>query len=112
ECRSVGRRGLGALASDEIKLRDLLALLRRSDQGSAPVELADDFENRLFALRRRRPVCQQSSNPQMNPGARGFRDHRISGFLHPVMDEVVGVSAALDQFLTERIPESHVNLVW
>lgn len=27
------------------------------------------------------------------------------------MDEPVGVSPALDQFLTERIPESHVNLV-
>src|SRR5215467_11828341 len=40
-----------------------------------------------------------------------WRYHRVSGFLHPVVDELVGTLQALDQFLTDRFRLRRVDVL-
>ena len=58
-------------------------------------------------------VCAASSLPiRRCASARDcFRDQRIGGFLHAVVDEPVGAFQALDQLLTNGLPESRVDLL-
>ena len=56
-------RGNGAFPGAQVKLRQVLALLSRGDQGDAAVELIDDVEDCRFLLLRRDmssepPACQ------------------------------------------------------
>lgn len=54
---------------------------------------------------------QQAADMQMRYGARGFRDQRIGGFLHPIVDELVGTLQSLDQLLMDRRPQRRVHLL-
>ncbi len=47
----------------------------------------------------------------MDLGAQCFRDQRIDGFLDTVVDEPVGARQALDQLLTDGLPQSRVGLL-
>ena len=47
----------------------------------------------------------------MGLGAQVFRDQRIGGLLHAVVDEPVGAVQPLDQLLTHRLPQSRVDLL-
>ena len=47
----------------------------------------------------------------MSLGAQCFRDQRIGGLLHPVVNESVGAFQALDQVLTNRGPQRRVHLL-
>ena len=109
--RGVGGRSLGALARDQIELGQLLALVSRGDQGRAAVELIDDLEDRLFPLLGRRVRREQPPDSKVRLGAQLFRDQRIGGFLNAVVDEPVGARQALDQFLTNGLPQSRVDLL-
>ena len=84
---------------------------RCGDQRGAAVELIDDLEDRLLPLLRRRLRHQQPADPEMDLGAQCFRDQRIGGLLHPVVDEPVGAFQALDQLLTNRLPQRRVDLL-
>ena len=47
----------------------------------------------------------------MRFGARLFRDQRVGGLLHSVVNELVGTIEPLDQLLAQRLPESRVHLL-
>src|SRR5271156_4032973 len=46
----------------------------------------------------------------MDFGAQCFLDQRISGLLHPVVNKFVGAIQALDQRLTDSLPQRRVDL--
>ena len=80
--RGIGGRILGALARDQVELRELLALVLRCDQRDTAVELIDDLEDDLLALLRRRVRREQSPDPQVRVGARrapGSANRRLPG---------------------------------
>ena len=100
---------LGALAGDQVELRELLALFSRSDQDRAAVELIDDLEDRLLPFLGGRLRREQPADPQMRFRAPVLRDQRVGGFLHTVVDEPVGAFRTLDELLADRLPQSRVN---
>jgi hypothetical protein len=74
ERRSVGCRGLGALARDQVEFGQLLAFLSSGDQGDPTVELVDDLEDGLLALLCGGVRHEQPAYSQMGFGAQLFRD--------------------------------------
>ena len=60
--RGVGRGRLRALASGQVELCELLALVLRRHQRRAAVELVDDLEDRLVALFRWRVRREQPAD--------------------------------------------------
>ena len=109
EGRGIGRRGLGALAGDQVEPGQLFALVARGDQGGAAIHLIDDLEDRPLAFLGWRLRRQQPADPQMKLGAQGFRGQRIGGLLDPAVHELVGAVQAFDQFLADRRPQRRMN---
>ena len=77
----------------------------------APVELADDLEDRLVAFFWWRLRKKQPADCQMRLGAGLFRDQRVGSFLHSVMNKLVGTIETIDQLLAQSIPQSRVYLL-
>src|ERR1700722_19612173 len=73
ERRSVGRRGLGALARKQVKFGQLLTLISQVDQGRAAVELVDYLEDRLLVFFCGGMRREQPSDTQVRLGAHWFR---------------------------------------
>ncbi len=71
--------------------------------------MADDVEERLVALLRALRLQEQPPDPEVHLGELSRRDERISGLLHPVMEESIGSVPAEEQplphGLLERVAE-------
>src|ERR1700731_5256053 len=109
--RGVGGSRLGALACEQIELRQLLTLVSRGDQGGTAVELIDNLEDGLFAFFRRGMRREQPSDAQVRLGAQPFRYERIGGLLDTVVDELVRTLQVLDQLQTNGIPEIRTDVL-
>src|SRR6516165_6276447 len=73
--------------------------------------MIDDLEDRLLPRFRGNVCREQSSDSEMGLRTQCWRYHRVSGFLHPVVDELVGTLEALDQFLTDRFRLCRVDVL-
>src|SRR5260221_14243739 len=68
--RGIGRRGLGALARDQVELGKLLAFILGGDQGRPAIELIADLEDRLLTplwrrLRGEQPPYSEADEPDV-----------------------------------------------
>ncbi|MNT51576.1 hypothetical protein D3C72_1885480 [compost metagenome] len=106
----IGGGRLGALACEQVEFGQLLAFGARRDQCGAAIEVADDFEDCLVALRRRRAGGQQPADPQMRLAAQGLGNQRVGGFMHAVVHERIGGFLPDHQFLANRLPQYCVDL--
>src|SRR5262249_14841693 len=89
ECRRVSSRCFGALSRYQIKLGDLLALVARRDQFSAPVELSDDIEDQLFAFDLWDARDEQPAYSEVSLGVHIFRDQGVRCLSDAIMEEPV-----------------------
>lgn len=80
-----------------------------SDDFDAMVELIDDVEHpfRQHLLRISRE--EQSADLKMKFFAASFGNERISGFLHAVVEEGVGILQAVDQPRVHGLPERRME---
>ena len=92
ERRGIGRRRLGAPAGQQIELGQLLAFVR--DVIKAAPRLSWLTISKIASSRCSGGVCAASSRPIRRwASARVvFRDQRIGGLLHAVVDEFVGAA--------------------
>ena len=100
-----GRCQLGAATGQQVQLGQLLPLRGRGNQGSAAVELADNFENVFLDCLRRGPRREQSANAQMGCGPFSLRDQRVGRLLKAVVDKPIGACLGFYQFLTDGRPQ-------
>jgi hypothetical protein len=89
----------------------LLALVSCGDQGGSAVELIDDLEDLLLPLLGRDVRREQSPDSQVRLDALLLRDQRIGGLLNAIVDKLVGARQALNQLLTDGLPQSRVDLL-
>src|SRR5262249_18707291 len=92
----------GTRACNEVQLRQLLLLGARRYQRYAPIELIDDFENRLLVLFRWEVREQQPSDAEMRCCALGLWNQGIGGFLNAVMEEPIGSLGMENEFGSQR----------
>jgi hypothetical protein len=87
--RSVGRRSLGTLSSDEVDLGDPLALLPRGDELGPTVELARDLEDLLLEILWCGPREEQAADPEVHRRPVACGDERVGSLLHAIVWEPI-----------------------
>src|SRR5208337_3042423 len=107
--RSVRRRRLGAACRNQVQLGKMFPFVLRGDKLGAAIELIDNLENALFPTLGQRLRDEKPPDQQMGRGELILRDQRVGGFLHSIVNKLVGTRQTLDQIDSNRLPQSRVD---
>src|SRR5579863_8793136 len=99
-----GRR-LRAPGCDQIQVGDPLALLSRTDEVRAPIELVDNFENGFVALCCRRVRGEKHTDAQVSLCTKFFGDQGVRSLLHAVVQESIRIIPTKDEARAHGFPK-------